>query len=205
MSTNNKQTTDKKLVTRRKFLATSSGTVGALAVGLAGFPIGNQVVDALASGANRVKRTYPRMKIASVPFLELKRGAPLDFSYPLETNSNFLIKLGTPAVNGVGPDKDIVAFSYQCSHMGCPLNGKYNPKHKMLGPCPCHFTQFDLTKSGDLVIGQATQSLPQILLEVKDGEIEAIGVTGLIYGSNNNLEGGKLAKGRDGTGKRETP
>ncbi len=133
----------------------------------------------------------------------LKRGEPLDFSYPLEKNSNFLIELGTPAVNGVGPDKDIVAFSYQCTHMGCPLNGQYNPEHKMLGPCPCHFTQFDLTKSGDLVIGQATQSLPQILLEFKDGEIEAIGVTGLIYGSNNNLEGGKLAEGRAGTGKRE--
>ena len=80
----------------------------------------------------------------------------MDFSYPLVGHINFLVKLGTPAWDGVGPEKDIVSFNYLCSHMGCPLTGKYNHDHKMLGPCPCHFSRFDLAKNGIMIIGQAT-------------------------------------------------
>jgi|TARA_Y100001001_G_scaffold139622_1_gene142501 arsenite oxidase small subunit len=74
--------------------------------------------------------------------------------------------------------------------MGCPLNGMYKSEHNVLGPCTCHFSQFDLTKSGILSIGQATQSLPQVLLEVEGSGTFATGVTGLLYGHWNNLSGG---------------
>ena len=74
--------------------------------------------------------------------------------------------------------------------MGCPLNGMYKSEHNVLGPCACHFSQFDLTKNGILSIGQATQSLPQVLLEVEGSGIFATGVTGLLYGHWNNLAGG---------------
>ena len=73
--------------------------------------------------------------------------------------------------------------------MGCPLNGTYVHEHKVLGPCPCHLSQFDLAKGGSLVIGQATQRLPQILLRVYGGQIYALGVRGVIYGHADNLAG----------------
>jgi len=111
----------------------------------------------------------------------------MTFTYPAEGQSNFLLKLGAPAQGGVGQDGDIVAFSYLCTHMGCPLIGQYNDEHKIMGPCPCHFTTFDLRQNGMVVLGQATQNLPQIALDVEDGEVYATGVTGLFYGTANNL------------------
>ena len=145
------------------------------------------MVEALASGAVQVTRTYPRVRVSGLA--ELVEGEPRGFQYPREEHSNFLVKLGTPAWDGVGPDQDVVAFSYLCSHMGGPLNGTYRHDYKLLGPCPFHFSRFDLTKNGVMVLGQATQSLPQILLDVQGDEVFAIGVKGLLYGAWNNLEG----------------
>ena len=108
----------------------------------------------------------------------------------MEKHSNFLVKLGAKASDGVGSAQDIVAFSYACSHMGCPLVGRYRAEHKMVGPCTCHFSTFDLAKNGTLIIGQATQSLPQMILELDAGAIFATGVTGLVYGYRDNLDGG---------------
>jgi arsenite oxidase small subunit len=160
-----------------------------VAVGILAFPPGlAEVVHVAAPGTVRITRTYPRLRIARLT--DLAEGQPLDFRYPLQEHQNFLVKLGTPAWDGVGPDKDVVAFNYFCSHMGCPLNGQYKHEHKMLGPCPCHFSRFDLAKNGTLILGQATQSLPQVLLEVEKGEIYAVAVSGLVYGYRDNLEDG---------------
>ena len=172
---------------RRDFLKASVGIGGAL--GILAFPNGvTQVIDAVAASVSRVTQTYPQLRIAAVA--DLIEGQPLDFKYPLEEHNNLLVKLGTPALLGIGPGSDIVAFSYSCAHMGCPLNGMYKSEHNVLGPCPCHFSQFDLAKNGTLVIGQATQSLPQVVLEVSDRGIFATGVTGLLYGHWNNVAGG---------------
>lgn len=67
--------------------------------------------------------------------------------------------------------------------------GTYNAEHKTLGQCPFHLTTYDLTRYGIIVSGQAYQSLPQVLLEVKGDSIYAVGVMGLIFGRNNNLIG----------------
>lgn len=172
---------------RRDFLKASAGVAGGL--GVLAFPGGlDRVFDAVSPGVQRLTQTYPEVMLAKTS--DLVEGEPLDFQYPLEEQLNFLVKLGVPATGGVGPAGDIVAFSYICSHMGCPLNGLYNAKHKMLGPCPCHYSRFDLSKGGILILGQATQTLPQIVLEIRDEVIHATGVTGLMYGYWNNLEGG---------------
>jgi len=42
---------------------------------------------------------------------------------------------------------------------------------------------------------QATQSLPQVVLEVEGDAIYAIGVTGLVYGYRDNLDGGTPVAG----------
>lgn len=172
---------------RREFLKGSAGVAGGL--GVLAFPVGlDRVFEAVSPQVQRLTQTYPRSMVAELA--ELEGGEPVDFRYPLEGQSNFLVKLGTPATGGVGPSRDIVAFSYICSHMGCPLNGFYNREHKMLGPCPCHYSRFDLSKGGILILGQATQTLPQITLETQGEEIYATGVTGLLYGYWNNIEGG---------------
>jgi arsenite oxidase small subunit len=47
---------------------------------------------------------------------------------------------------------------------------------------------FDAAKGGLIVIGQATDNLPQLELEVDaKGDIYAVGVRGLIYGRQANI------------------
>ena len=136
---------------------------------------------------------YPEKRIAKLS--ELVEGEPVAFTYPLEEQPNMLVKLGEPALRGIGPDEDIVAYSSLCTHMGGSLRGRYRHDLKALGPCPFHFSVFDLKKGGIPVHASATQNLPQIVLKQDGDDIVAVGVLGLIYGFRNNLADGTLAKG----------
>lgn len=158
-------------MSRRQWLL--SGGSSLLLVSLGGLP-------GLAEAAQALKATYPRQKIGSLS--ALKDGVPVEFNYPYPDVRNILVKLGVPAGAGIGTGKDVVAFNQQCTHMGGPLDGTYKPQHQVLGPCPLHLTTFDLTHHGMVASGHATESLPQIVLEVKGDDIYAVGVMGLVYG-----------------------
>jgi arsenite oxidase small subunit len=158
-------------MSRRQFLL--SGGAAAVLVSLGGLP-------GMAEAAQLLKASYPRQKIGSLS--SLKNGVPVEFNYPYPDVRNILVKLGVPAGGGIGAGQDIVAFNQQCTHMGGPLDGTYKPEHQVLGPCPLHLTTFDLTHHGMVASGHATESLPQIVLEVKGDTIYAVGVMGLVYG-----------------------
>ena len=158
-------------MSRRQFLL-SSGAAVAL-ISLDGFP-------GMAEAAQALKADYPQQKIGSLS--ALKRGVPVEFSYPFPDTRNILVKLGAPAGAGIGNEQDVVAFNQQCTHMGGPLDGTYKAQYQVLGPCPLHLTTFDLTRHGMVVTGHATESLPQIVLELKGDDIYAVGVMGLVYG-----------------------
>ncbi|WP_127477733.1 arsenate reductase (azurin) small subunit [Sulfurivermis fontis] len=163
-------------MSRRQFLLAGGAVMAVAAIG---------GVPGLAQAA--AVKSYPRQKVGSLS--ALKQGVPVEFAYPFPDVQNILVKLGTPAGAGVGAGKDVVAFNQQCTHMGGPLQASYKAQHQMLGPCPLHLTTFDLTKHGMVVSGHGTESLPQILLEVKGDDIYAVGVLGLIYGYADNLAG----------------
>ena len=127
---------ERRTMPRRDFL-NIAGIAGAAAVGILAFPLGlSEVIESAGPDRVRVTRTYDRIKVAGLG--DLVEGEPLDFQYPLKQHNNFLVKLGSTAFDGVGLGKDIVAFNYLCSHMGCPLNGAYRHQFRLLGPCPCH-------------------------------------------------------------------
>jgi arsenite oxidase small subunit len=163
---------DHLCMSRRQFLL-SGGAVVTLAA-----------VPGLAEAA-AVKAGYARKKIGKLS--ALKVGEPVAFNYPFADVRNILVKLGAPAGGGLGPDRDVVAFNQQCTHMGGPLDGTYKAKYQALGPCPLHLTTFDLTRHGMVISGHATESLPQIVLEVQGDDIYATGVMGLIYGHSTNV------------------
>lgn len=79
-----------------------------------------------------------------------------------------------------------MAFNSICIHQGGPLIGTFNAEWGVPGPCPLHWTLFDLTRHGMVVAGHATLGLPQILLETEDDAIYATGVQGLIFGYHDN-------------------
>ncbi len=169
-------------MSRREFLL--SGGAAVAVVALEAVP---GVAFAQGQPQLALRADYPRQRIASLA--KLARGKPLEFAYPYKNVSNLLVKLGVPAGGGVGPQQDVVAFNQQCAHMGGPMQGTYKDAHQVLGPCPLHLTTFDLTRHGMVVAGHGTESLPQILLELRGDDIYAIGVQGLIYGYSSNLSG----------------
>lgn len=176
-------------LSRRDFIIGALG-FGAAATAIVLLPValtgdGDGQGPPAGNGPAVVLATFPRQRITGLA--DLKQGEPLDFEYPAPGQRNFLIKLGEPAAGGVGPDEDVVGFSRLCTHMGCPLVGLYKDEHKVLGPCPCHYSTFDLRNHGMVVLGQATQNLPQVILAVDGDDIYATGVMGLIYGFSDNL------------------
>lgn len=132
-----------------------------------------------------VVATFPRVKVADLPITD-----PVVFDYPLVGQTNLLVKAGRPILGGAGEDEDLVAFSRICTHMGCVIEA-YKPEVGILGPCPCHFSTFDVTRGGQVVLGQATQSLPQVTLAIEDDAVYATGLIRLVYGFADNLVGGQ--------------
>ena len=168
------------LMTRRSFLLLGGLTTAVVMVG----------VPCLAQAETpAVVATYPKKLIARLSSLIVDE--PVDFTYPDEGeySESMLVKLGTEAGGGIGPQRDVVAFNYTCTHQGGPLFGTYKPQDKALGPCPLHLTTFDLVRHGIFISGQAYQSLPQVLLELEGDDIYATGMFGLIYGRFDNLQG----------------
>jgi arsenite oxidase small subunit len=133
------------------------------------------------AGAAETSR-YPVMTIA--PLKDIGAGSAISFAYPDPRSPAMLLRLAEPAAGGVGPNQEIVAYSTLCTHKGCTV--AFRPERKML-ICPCHWSTFDPAKAGTLVIGQASQHLPQIELRIEKGLVQAIGVVGLIYGRNTNV------------------
>ena len=159
---------------------------------VATFGIGDLVEG--ASGEARLEDgVYPELRVARLS--RLRDGLPHAFAYPLKQQPNMLVKLGEPALRGIGPAGDVVAFSVLCTHMGGSLRGRYRHDVKAVGPCPFHFSTFDLRKGGIPVHASATQNLPQIVLRLDGDDIYAVGVIGLVYGFRNNLADGELVDG----------
>ena len=134
---------------------------------------------------------FPKVRVAALS--EVNATTPITFDYPQVGQANVLVKLDQPVAGGVGPDGDIVAYSSLCTHMGCQVT-EYVPEHRALGPCPCHFSTFDLANNGMVTLGQATQNLPQVMLSVEGEDVYATGVVRLVYGYQNTLQGGQLVE-----------
>ncbi len=66
------------------------------------------------------------------------------------------------------------------------MNGQFHGEVGVAGPCPLHWTTFDLTRHGMVISGHATEGLPQIILETDGDEIIATGVMGLVFGYSDN-------------------
>jgi len=173
-------TLEKALLSRRQFLfgASASMVLLTLPAWMRSPRLGSQVYAQIAE--------FPRQRIAGLS--DLTVGDSITFSYPWDQqqSTNELIKLGQRAAGGVGPDEDVVAFSTFCTHQGGPLAGTFKADVGVAGPCPLHWTTFDLTRHGMVVSGHATLGLPQITLETEGDDIFATGVIGLIFGYHDN-------------------
>jgi arsenite oxidase small subunit len=164
-------------LSRRDFLIVGTiGVAGAVATpGLSGAAQAAGVTSPASSA-------YPVVDVASLA--SIAPGAQIAFTYPDPESPAMLLSLPGPAAGGIGPDNRLVAFSILCTHKGCPVN--YLPERQMF-VCPCHWSSFDPAKSGQMIIGQGSQPLPQIRLRIENGMVQAVGIDGLIYGRHTNI------------------
>lgn len=181
---------------RRDFLL-AGGAAGAVVAGGILVPVGLVLTDdddnATGGATNAQLLSFPRVRIGAVS--DLAVGEPLFFDYPFEGHSNLVVLVGERILGGIGDGHDIVAFSNQCTHMGCVIT-EYHPDETVLGPCPCHFSSFDLSRDGIASFGQATQNLPRVLLELDNDDIYATGIFRLVYGHSDNVAGESLVEVR---------
>ena len=161
-------------VPRRDFLALGGA-------GLVSLAAHGQAAIGSAEAAETVP-PYPVVDIA--PISEIAPGAEMNFYYPDPESPAVLLRLPQLAQSGIGPDGTIVAFSLLCTHKGCPVGFRSD---RGILICPCHWSTFDPGKKGSVVIGQASEPLPQIRLRVTGGRVQAFGVHGLIYGRHTNI------------------
>jgi len=168
------------MLNRREFML--CGTTAAIAV--------STISLSLFPGSAKARVVgYPRKKIGQLS--QLKDNQLVGFSYPDDKAQNFLVKMGgAKAGGGLGSQRDVVAFSYVCTHQGGSMAGTYKAvgSHRVMGQCPLHLSTYDLTRHGIIVSGQAYQSLPQVLLELEGDDIYAVGVMGLLHGRHDNLQ-----------------
>jgi arsenite oxidase small subunit len=135
--------------------------------------------------------SYPRASVARLS--SVQPNTPISFDYPLKGQASVLLDLDQSVPEGVGPKQSIVAYSLLCQHMGCPVEYQAALREFV---CPCHQTRYDPERLGSIVQGVAMLPLPRVLLEVKDGSVDAVGVDGLIYGYRDNLHPGERVGGK---------
>ncbi len=83
----------------------------------------------------------------------------------------------------------VMVYANTCTHMGCVLvddgvkdsvvyqrDTPGTSARLTLGPCPCHATSYDLSKSGLVTLGPASQDLPQMQLGIEGNELVATAV-----------------------------
>lgn len=123
---------------------------------------------------------YPRKMIGRLS--QLLTDQPAEFMYPDSGPhaASFLVKLGRKAGGGVGAEQDVVAFNALCTPEGVTVRALYDAESKVTGPCIRRST-FDLTRHGMNGAAHATVSLPQIVLELEDDHIHAVGILGQVH------------------------
>ena len=167
-------------ISRRGFLKAS----GAAVAGGGAVVAQARAAEAAMAEAGMATLTYPHKALGLAS--KMQANEPVTFTFPDASSPCIAVKLGAAVPGGVGPDKDIVAYSTMCTHMGCPV--AYDPAQKIFR-CPCHYSMFDAEKGGQMICGQATENLPRIVLKynAKDDAVTAVAIDGLLYGRQSNI------------------
>ena len=137
-------------LSRREFFKKSGGI--AAGAGLVTGTLSSPALAATAADAGNTVLPFPRKALGGAA--QMAVGQAIAFSYPDDSSPCTAIRIGAAVEGGVGPDRDIVAYSTLCTHMGCPV--AYDAKSRCF-KCPCHFSTFDAEKGGQMVCGQATE------------------------------------------------
>lgn len=150
---------------RRDFPYTSEGEDGVTRREFARFLVAASVAVAGGSGvvslwaSLRTINTGAPRRVVSLD--QVGVGDSHLFRYPTENDPAILIR---------HDDETILGFSQKCTHLGCVVFWAPAEQHF---ECPCHEGIFNL--SGEPIAGPPERPLGRIEMEVRDGDIWALG------------------------------
>lgn len=144
---------DEAQVTRREFCNFLGLTSAALFLGAGGFAA-KAALDA------RKSESFAAAQIVGAD--ALAPNSSLNFNYPAEQDSAILIR----TANG-----EYHAYGQKCTHLACPV---YYSRDDHRLECPCHEGAFDVA-TGNVLYGPPPRPLDAIEIEVRDGQVWAIG------------------------------
>jgi Rieske Fe-S protein len=152
-------------VTRREFCNFLGLTSTAFFLGALGFA-GKSYYD------ERQIKSFTPLKIEGA--MSLENNSALNFHYPTAGDPAILIRTG---------DGNYYAYNQKCTHLSCPV---YYAKENGRIECPCHEAGFE-ANTGRVLYGPPPRPLDQIALEMRNGEVWAVGVKA--GGSHDELHG----------------
>jgi Rieske Fe-S protein len=139
-------------ITRRDFARYLVAGAGVMAAGNVGLAIWTQL--------RTINTGEPR---PIVPLKDVAVGDTHLFRYPEERDPAILLRVA---------DREVVAFSQQCTHLGCVVYYEADAKR---WHCPCHEGNFD-ERTGAVISGPPPRPLGRIDTEIRDdGVIWAVG------------------------------
>jgi len=103
---------------------------------------------------------YPPTKIEGAE--RVMPGSFLYFDYPKANNPAVLLRTA---------DGQYLAYSRKCAHLGCSVD--YDASARCLR-CPCHRGVYD-SRNGYVMFGPPPKPLDQIILQMRGGEVWAVG------------------------------
>ena len=134
-------------VTRREFARYLVAGAGAMAAGNVGLALWTQL--------RSVNTGEPR---AIVALDAVAVGETHLFRYPTEDDPAVLVRLA---------DREVVAFSQKCTHLGCVV---FYEAEESRWHCPCHEGNFE-ARTGAVISGPPTRPLGRIDLEIRDDDV----------------------------------
>ena len=168
------------------------GALGAgLAVGL-GAPLGR---TALAQGTRMARPDKGDLLVYAsgdktrevIRLADLSVGGPPVIAWPMDPvskslrdgsrlNQVILVRLNAEDLDEATRARSaegVVGYSATCTHALCPVTGWNAEKHVLR--CPCHNSEYDPGRAGEVVFGPAPRPLPGLPLAVTDGTLTAAG------------------------------
>lgn len=151
---------DAETLSRRNFLNTAIGAVGAAITAIIAVPVAGYFIDpALRQSGG--KGSWVKLS----PISELT-DIPKQFAVSTERLDGFMTQKVNATVYAYNLNGEHVALSNTCTHLGCPA--AFTEEDKKFH-CPCHGGVYDI--SGKNIGGPPPKPLPRFETKVENGDL----------------------------------
>ena len=152
-----------ELVGRRKFLGKMSLALGALASAVVGIPIVGFLLSPLVRKVPQSWRpvgAVEKFKIGDTVEVTFLDASPLPWAGVAAQTAAWLRR---------DTEEEFIAFSVDCTHLGCPV--RWLPQADLF-MCPCHGGVY--YKDGKVAAGPPPKPLPRYPVRVNKGQVEIL-------------------------------